>query len=522
MRKFLLLSAAISILWSCKRDAIDFDNFKDLSVSPALQTPLAKATLTLSDFVVTDSVLKEDPDGGLRIIFNQENIFSLSVIDFIDIPEQSPTTLPVVYNPNGPALDVDLALGTLAGAELAEATFNTGFLVYEVKTAVAVNSDVEVRLTIKNATLNGSVFDNLITLPTGTTSYVDSVDISGLVFDLSNGGTAKNFFGLLLDIEKADSATAGHLFSLEFNFKNLGIDNAKGFFGHRAINIPDGSFDFDISALKDFANGFFLTNPNIKMKIDNGLGIELDLDLDLLGVNGEGTVQDLGLQKQSIVSPINPGDVANSTIDINKNNSEIVNFLASLPQTISYGGVGTLNPSAQGGGTVANFIDKSSFIRADLEIDLPLEFRADNMSLEQFVDFSVGGDESGDNSQTDQIETLTLFFRTINGFPFDVNLDVTFLDTVTGDSLDGIKLDLLTAAPVDGGGRVTQKMTSDGSITFTSDKIDGLLKSNKLRINATLNTSNNGQTSVKLYTDYDLEIQFAVETSLNIDLNNEK
>ena len=135
-------------------------------------------------------------------------------------------------------------------------------------------------------------------------------------------------------------------------------------------------------------DGLFLTDPKITMNIENGLGIELDMELDLFGVNGDGIVTDLDLQTQTINSPSNPGVIASSAIEINKNNSQIVNFLASLPNQITYGGVGTLNPSAQGGVTVSNFIDKTSKIDASLTIDLPLQFRAENMKLEEFVNLN--------------------------------------------------------------------------------------------------------------------------------------
>jgi hypothetical protein len=509
----------LSLLISCKRDAIDFDNFDDLTISPAIQTPLVKATLNLEDLLVTDSILLEDPDGGLRIVFNEEDIFGLSVIDFIEIPPQSPTTIPLVYDMgNNNPLFVDLALGTLAGAELTSATFDNGFLAYEITTATSINSDVDIRFSINNATINGNVFTNVFTLPAGSTSYKDSVSVEDLIFDLSNNGTAINFFGLEVEIISAADASQGQLFNLAINFTGLEIDNAQGDFGSRVINIPTGSFDIDLSALENFANGFFLTNPTFRLDIENGLGIELDLDLDLLGINNQSDVADLGLQTQSVASPSSPGNVLNSSITIDKDNSEIVNFLAALPQSITYGGTGTLNPSAGGGGVVTNFIDKSSSINADLVIDLPLEFRAEGMELVEEVELSLFDE---DNEDTDQIETLGLFFRTLNGFPFDVNVNIAFIDTITGDSLDGVDLTLLTAAPVDGSGQVTQRVTSDDKVVFDKEQIDGLLKANQLRITARVNTANNGQTSVKLFTDYDLEIRMAAETSLNIPLNNE-
>lgn len=516
MKKLLFCFSVLIGLSSCERTEIDFDNFNDLRINTAIQAPLVNATLTLGDLLVSDSLLTEDPDGGLRVIFNQDSIFSLSVIDFVNIPEQTPTIIPVIYDTSANAipLDIDLALGTLAGAELTTATFDDGILAYEITTANAVNSDVEIRLTLKNATINNVVFDNLLTLPAGTTSYKDSIDVAGLEFDMSNGGTAINFLGLRLDMESADSASPNQLFNLSINFENLAIGNATGFFGHRVVNIPNGSFDFEVSAFENFVSGLFLTNPQITMNIENGLGIELDMELDLFGVNGEGVVTDLDLQTQTINSPQNPGNIVNSAIQINKDNSQIVNFLASLPNQITYGGVGTLNPSAQGGGTAVNFIDKSSKINANLVIDLPLKFRADDMRLEEILNVSL----FEDTTQTDQLEELVLFFRVNNGFPFDVELNVSFIDSITGDSLEGFNINLLNAAPVNAAGRVTQNIISDETITLASDQFPGLIRSNQMKINARLNTTNNNGDGVKMFTDYDLQIKVATSAQIAVPL----
>lgn len=512
MKKLLFCFSILIGLSSCERTEIDFDNFDDLRINSAIQVPLVNATLTLGDLLLEDTLLTQDADGGLRVIFNQDSIFSLSVIDFVNIPEQTPTIIPVIYDTSANAipLDIDLALGTLAGAELESCTFDSGFLAYEISTGNAVNSDVDIRLTLKNATLGGLVFDNVLTLPEGTTTYKDSIDVSGLIFDMSNGGTAINFLGLRLAMESADSASPNQLFNLSINFENLAIGNATGFFGSRVVNIPNGSFDFEVSAFENFASGLFLTDPQITIFIDNGLGIELDMEMDLFGVNGDGLVTDLALQTQTINSPLAPGSVVTSSIEINKGNSQIVDFLASLPNQITYGGVGTLNPSAVGGGTASNFIDKASKINANLVIDLPLQFRAENMRLEEIINVSV----FEDTTQTDQLDELSLFFRVENGFPFDVDLAVSFIDSVTGDSLDGFTINLLNAAPVDAQGRVTQKITSDETISLSSSQFPALIRSNQLKIDAKLNTTLNGATGVKMYTDYDLEIKIA--TSLQI------
>ena len=124
-----------------------------------------------------------------------------------------------------------------------------------------------------------------------------------------------------------------------------------------------------------------------------------------------------------------------------------------------------------------------------------------------------------DTTQTDQLKELKLFFRVDNGFPFDVDLAVSFLDSVTGDSLEGLNLNLLNAAPVGPLGRVTQNVTSDETISLSSDQFPGLIRSNQMRIVAKLNTTDNNGNGVKMFTDYDLEIKIATSVQVNVPIS---
>ena len=96
---------------------------------------------------------------------------------------------------------------------------------------------------------------------------------------------------------------------------------------------------------------------------------------------------------------------------------------------------------------------------------------------------------------------------------------MSFLDSVTGDSLEGLNLNLLNAAPVGPLGRVTQNVTSDETISLSSDQFPGLIRSNQMRIVAKLNTTDNNGNGVKMFTDYDLEIKIATSVQVNVPIS---
>ncbi len=506
MKRFLLSVLILGSLFACERKEIDLDLLDDLAAGPELLVPVVKAKLDLSDFVQEDSLFTIDPDSGIRVVYVEDSLFGFSLIDFLNIPDQNPTSFTII---NGaPDLDVDLGLGTIAGAELSSAEFDAGYLKYTVTTDTFVSSGTDLKLVIKNATIGGTQFSNTINLPANNLSITDSIDLSGLTFDFSNGGTAVNFMGLIVGMENAGTAKANQLFNLEVQFKSLIPNNAQGFFGERVVNIPSGSFQFDISGVSEFVDGFRLENPKITLKTRSTVGLGLDIAPDFDGINKEGTITSLDANPLIIQPAPAIGQTVTSDLVIDKSNSAIVDFLEALPNEMLYSGEVTLN---KGLTTANNFIESNSTVEIGLEIDLPLELSAKNMKIEETIsDFSLDAGEE----QTDFIEKLTLYFKTTNGFPFDVDVNVTFLDTITGDSLQGVAIPLLIAAPVDNVGRSISSSVSDFEISFTSDQIDGLLDANALKIEAKLNSTDNGDKVVKMFTDYGLELQMAVRTKL--------
>lgn len=508
--KLPYLIGLLIIISGCARDKIDFDLLDDIRLNPQVQIPLLNAKLGLGDMVQEDSTLTIDPDNGLRIVFRDDSLFGFTALEFVTIPAQDPTSLPLIKGQ--PAFDLDLGLGTLGDVELESAVFSKGYLRYILYSDSVISSNADVRLTIKNATIGGNAFSHLVSLPAMQDSIVDSVDVSGLTFDFSNGGTDVNFLGLKLELESADSASVGHVYNFGLNFVNLSIDNATGFFGRRQVNIPGGDFNFDVSSLEDFIDGFFLANPIIKLVTSTSVGMGIEINPDFDGVNGSGDIVPLNADPLVINAATSTTQMDTSILEISKQNSDIVSFLAALPRQILYAGNGIMNPNGNTG--TPNFISKDSKVNIGLIIDLPLEIRAENMRLEQTInDVSLSADQ-----EADIVEELALFFNVANGFPFDVDVNVSFLDSITGDSINGVAIPLLNASPVDAQGRVIQKVETNYSVVFDQSQIDALLRSDKMNIKARINTSNNGQQVVKLFTDYDLDIKLATKVKVNYQL----
>lgn len=505
MKKIILLWLCIAISFGCAKDS-DFDLINEIGISPNINVPLVKARLSLGDLLVGDSTITVDPDNALRIYFQQDSIFTFSAGDLIQIPDQDPFQLGLNDQQN--LLQVGTSLGTLAGAELSSATFSSGTFKVLLSTANTFANDIDVRLAIVNAQTGGMVFENDFTLPAGNSSELDSINFTDLIIDLSNNGQSFNYLEIKAEVLNPQDLPPNDPILIDLNFQDLVIDNAQGYFGNRVVNVPNGAFDFDIDGISEFVGGFKLTNPQIKLIARSNTGIPIRLNTNFQGINKENNIEPLGAPPINIQSGNQPGDQVVSEISLDRNNSNIVEFLANLPSQILYSGNAVVN--ADGRPSTNNYITSDAQVVMDLELDLPLELQAQNMTLDQTVKASLSAD-----GNEELLETFTLHYKSENRLPFDMNLAVTFMDTLSGDSLAGFNIDLLQSAPTDANGKVTGPSTIIGKHVFSESAIAGVMNSNKIRFRAKVNTANNGQNVAKLYTDNSLIIWLATESKIN-------
>lgn len=512
MKKILLFAALLPLLWGCAKE-IDFNMVEDIRLGPALQVPIADVNLKLSDFVEEDSVFIIDPDNSMRIYYREDSIFGFSAADLLQIPDQDPTNIPL--NQTLPFVQVGTALGTLAGAELDSVFFDKGFLKFEIQSPSAFTKDIQVRFTVFNATLNGGVFQNTFVLKAGQTTARDSIDIDGLRIDLTNGGTETNYLNVRMAIlNPQDLPDPNTTIENYFRFTDLGLQTAYGYFGNRVERIPAGNFDFDVSGLEEFAGGLFLTNPEVSLIVRSSTGLSLDINTRFTGINSQNEKEPLDAPIFNIAAPQQAGQTRVSRFDVNRDNSNIVNFLANIPNAILYSGNIELNPNGKTANP--NFISNSSQVQVDFEANVPLELRADSMLLDRTIDFSLGtGDED-----TELLKELTLYFNTENAIPLDVNLDVIFINSATNDSTASIRLNLLEAAPVDSTGKSNGVSIAKNEIKFTKRQLDGLLAADKINFQARVSTTDGGSKAVRLFVDDNLRIRLASKASFNIKPNN--
>lgn len=504
LKNLILPSLGLAML-GCAPD-LDFDKFSDIQYRGEWEVPVANASISLEDILVNDTLFTVDPDGGLRVIYESDSVFGFSIDDFASVPQQNPvvTTVPLDI----PSLSVNSSLGTIGGAKFKSIRVRDGLLSLSVDNALS--NTVELRVVINNADIAGTTFQVDIVAPVG--SSTTTVPIAGLEMDMTNGGVTENYISFDIVVLNNGGAAPGESVDLELVYENLTLGNAVGYFGQRNVSVPSGNLNLGIEAFENFLNGLYLENPTIDLAVTTNVGLPLQLNLKMDGVNTAGQLSALGLSPISIPGPTTIGTYDTTHIIIDNTTSNIVDFISNVPNTILYSGSGEMNPAGETG--IDNFITADGEMQVGVTIDLPLELRTQNLVFEQDIDDL---DFSDLRQQDNPIEKLIMRFHVENEFPLDADLKVRFV-TSTNQILDSISLDLFDAAPVDANGRSTGYTITTDEEVLTATKIDRLLNASKLQLIVTMNTSNNGNSVVKIYEDYDIAVKLGLNVKLKYDL----
>ena len=294
---------------------------------------------------------------------------------------------------------------------------------------------------------------------------------------------------------------------IDLGMQNLEFSYVEGYFGQIEQEIQQDEMDFDFSVLDEIAPNLYLETPNLRFTVDNAIGVPFKIDLDVIGVNEN---ENISLDGPSINAV---GEVSTIT-NFTNSNSQLPDFIAISPSQILYSGSVLSNPSGNIG--VLNSITNGSNIEIGFEMDLPLHLRLeDAIRTDTLVlDF---GDENDDTSGPEYVDSVILKLHTENEFPLDIDLMILFTDSLSGLVLDSLDVEMLDAAEVDEDGRTISANIYDSNIVLNSGQIDALFNSNRVLLNMKINSYDNQNTAVKLYTDYEFKIAVGAILELNIE-----
>ena len=421
---------------------------------------------------------------------------------------------------------VDVELESLDNVELTSTIIRQA----TVRADIYSTADDTVRFTyeIPSATQNGHTFQFEAIVPpapvNGTSHAVYNTDFSGYLLDLTgkNGDLYNTFSNVLIGKIKY----TGQLVTLSLQ-DSLDItltlvdpkpNYIKGYLGDDLLTVGPGNVNIEI--FKNItASTLDFSTSSINVVFENALGIPAEATLDNLTAYNSKTNVSQALTGTPVnqsfpIAPATEGGgfaiSTESTIDLSTG-SNATSLLNILPDKFSYAGSFQFNPAGNVNNPHIDFAYSGVDLKAFLDIKIPLSVIAANLVLSDTSAFDIPG------LKTSGFQEGKFNLLVWNGFPFDVKVDMRFLDQygVQVDSI--ITTNTILAAPIGTNGKVSANKYTAVPFQLSAASVHTLTdRATQVVFTARFDTQP-VNTHISIYDDY--AIEFKLVGDMNIQVN---
>ena len=506
--------------------------------------PILKTTLGIEN-LIPDSLIQTNPDSSLTIVFDN-TIFRLSLDTLVTLPD---TTVKERFDlPFGsfylqpgqgiPTLNniTNETKYNLKTVELVEAKIRSGFVSFEIASSIG-------EMTVVNFTMPGFIKQSVPfsvstqvaagSISNPATAYL-KYNLTGYNVDL-RGAQGIDFntilanLSVIIDVAAPDSVlvSTGDYFEIKYNLEDIITDYAKGYFGQYNISMNQQIDTMDF--FKNITSGFFdMESITMQLSIENGFGMDAQIVIDTLNSINSSTGTNVLLNHAFIGTSINltrasqipsPGyrfTYSKYDLNVSSSNSNVAEFIENLPDLLGHSYDITINP--WGNNSNGNdFLYYESDFKVNLNLELPVSFSANALTIEDTVLFAASPSENGAESN---INGGFLRLYVDNGFPYEAYVQIYLYDNNYNftDSLISNQGNKVTAAPVDIWLRVTNKVLSRIDIPLNQNKVDNILAAKEALIKVRFSTIPGNQI-LKIYTDYEIDLKLVGDFTYRINGN---
>jgi hypothetical protein len=539
---FLLGLLTISISSCFNEDDYDFDKLSDnIEWTPNLIVPVGYGSYSLwyllnqHETNTEDQSIIIDEDGLLHIQYTQEDIFSYNVDEVLDFPIQS--SIDFTYSLPDVSGGVDYDDLTAISSQTDQITITTNqtdIILYEMDLDANIqfvfsnplNTEIKLSISIPNGSSDGSAISETYTLEANTDNQEEELSLSDMEIQFNSPYTTNNEIDITFSIAIQDNTS--HIISgsgdlaIELTVEDIDFSMAQGDFGNQVITLETGSIDMDVDFWDNVEGDYEFTDPSISLYAQNSVGVPFQIDANITGYSSTGSSASLNPSVDaqfenfpSTVAEVNSG--VSDTLTFDKDNSDIVSLMALPPsENLWYAGSISLNPGSTAPSVSSpNIISDESAIAVDIEIDVPLNLTADNLTLKDTI-------SDLDISDTENIMNAALIIVAENGYPLDVSIDKIYFTDEAYNLIDSISdQEVIDAAEVftsgDYMGEVDESSIQEVTheIELTESQIENLNQTKNLIIHASVSTENDG-ISVKLMGDDELVFTISVQAQVNL------
>ena len=263
--------------------------------------------------------------------------------------------------------------------------------------------------------------------------------------------------------------------------------------------------------LSNITGDIFISNPSIKLIYTNSFAYPIQIILNASGISKTKTVN-LNLAPFNLKYPVAPVTEISDSFTIDKSNSSLPLLMSMPPNDINFSGTAVMDITGKNSQQDSYLLTPNRLI-GSLEVEVPLEFRTNNLQFTKTVDNFLKDDGgSNDNSfSAEDFEFLRVDFTAKNGFPLGLSLKMSLYDSLTHSIKSTVDAtDIIKPAPVDSNGKSTGTTETSTSINFTKTFFSSVNKADKIIFDFIFNTTDAGSKDVKIYSDYKIDFKAAL------------
>jgi hypothetical protein len=496
-----------------------------------LLAPLAEGTINVSNYAPENLI--SIGTGDLIHLILDEELLSIGLDTLIGIPDYSvdtsffvPFDYPVDWPPGLPFLEqTSNTKFDLKGARLTYAIIRESSISVELNNTI--NKPVLFIYEISSASLNGDTF-RIEERIEAKTKFKKDYDLNGYELDL-RGPSQKEYntiYTKAIAMIHPDEATgykfrANEKFDVVSTITNVIPEYVLGYFGNQtAIYAESQSLDVFDQIPFTSAN---ITDFELKMIIDNGIGADLKLVIDQLGSENTVTEANATLQHSIIGSPQlftrainlfdpeNPAKHISKTFTFTDENSNLDQLLELRPNNFT----ADLNLEVNPLGNISrgnDFVYYGHDLTATMRADIPLIVSAKGLQLSDTFDFNYRPDEK--NNPLDRLNYGTMRFILSNGYPIEAGVQFYLMDSI-GNQLDSLLLERtwIAGAVEEQSGLVEKPAKSVLEVPIDQELFMTMELANRMRVNAILNTV--GLDSVHIRANQKLDFKVVADINAN-------
>lgn len=513
-RRVFIVAIACTLLISCKKR-------KEGWLIDTL-VPMVDSKLDLQNIFEEDLV--QVGDGNLLYLVYDNKILDLKLADDFSIPDTTVKQIndgpPInlAWDKTQPLItDTNESRFEIRDANLTEAIIKSGKIKFKINSTIT--EPTIVKYILSSATKDGKTLEFSTNMAAGSvsnpTEFESEIDLSDYLLNLrgkNQNGYNTIFFYFVVEFANPTSPsgiynyTSDDVVIIENSFEQIKPFKVKGVFNTSTEKPDETSAQFD--AFKQITGGTFeVQKAQFSFEFINKIGVDLQGKVNALKAKNtfEGTStmltgdfinQSLNLSRAkedySKYTPIIPSI---TTYDLNEQNSNVTSFISLLPNEVEYDIDFTINPlgNVSGGN---DFLFSDHGIEAYLNMRIPLNIKARNLTLVDTVDFDLGNPDEG----AELIEGGSVKVHTQNYYPFNATIQIYTLDGASNIIDSIMEPNSIIEAGIPTNSKVVSPTKSVLIAPVSIPSINRLYQAERAIVKLTFNT--NGEEYYDLYASY--------------------